>query len=52
MEFEISRTSMWNDKKPCEEADNGIGWVEMRTEDYFEECNDLLNILQGGDDNE
>ena len=20
MEFEISRTSMWNDKKPCEEA--------------------------------
>lgn len=20
MEFEISRTSMWHDKKPCEEA--------------------------------
>lgn len=36
--------------KRKEEQDNGIGWVEMRTEDYFEECDEVLNILKGSDE--
>ena len=32
--------------KRKEEQDNGIGWVEMRTEEYFEECDEVLNILE------
>lgn len=35
--------------KRKEEQDNGIGWVEMRIKDYFEECDEVLNILQGSD---
>lgn len=33
--------------KRKEEVDNGIGWVEMRTEEYFEEYDELINILNG-----
>lgn len=36
--------------KRIEEEDNGIGWVEMRTEEYFEECDEVINILNGGDE--
>ena len=36
--------------KRKEEQDNGICWVEMRTEDYFDECDELINILTGGDE--
>ena len=36
--------------KRKEEVDNGIGWVEMRTAVYFEECDELLNILNGSDE--
>lgn len=38
--------------KRKEEEDNGIGWVEMRTEEYFEECDEVINILNGSDNNE
>ena len=26
-------------------------WVEMRAKDYFEECDEIINILQNGSDN-
>ena len=26
-------------------------WVEMRAKDYFEECDEFINILQNGSDN-
>ena len=32
------------------EEDNGIGWLEMRTEKYFEECDELINILKDYDE--
>lgn len=34
------------------EEDNGIGWVEMRTEEYFENCYEVIDILNGDDTNE
>lgn len=35
--------------KRKEEVDTGIGWVEMRTEEYFEECDETIKILLGSD---
>lgn len=43
MEFEISRTSMWNDKKPCEEAyKKQIIRIDERGFETFEEHDERL----------
>ena len=43
MEFEISRTSMWHDKKPCEEAyKKQIIRIDERGFETFEEHNERL----------
>lgn len=43
MEFEINRTSMWNDKKPCEEAyKKQIIRIDERGFETFEEHNESL----------
>lgn len=29
-----------------------LPWVEMRRESYYEECDEIINVLEGDDENE
>lgn len=49
MEFEIDRTSIWNDEKPCEEAyKKQIIRIDERGFETFEEHNEKLPREKNG----
>ena len=47
MEFEISRTSMWNDKKPCEEVYeyNGVDYTFKYNDGYIPRVKHLMDTI-------
>lgn len=46
--FDNAITILNERKEKCED----ISWVEMRTESYLEECDEIINTLKGDGENE